>query len=239
MNHTGALEHKHPIHEELSGYEGAKLGMWLFLATELLLFGVLFATFGILHVKFLDSFKLAHHALDKTLGGANTAVLILSSLSAALALDSIQRGRQKLCSFLLLLTILFAGGFLVIKYVEYTSKFSHHIYPGKTEKIVDPKSHSHEYITVDDYITREKIAPLEGEKLKKGVNLFFSCYFLMTGIHGLHVVIGMSILFVLMLGVRKGKYTSWSYTSIENGVIYWHLVDLIWIYLFPLLYLIR
>ena len=119
-----------PVHEELGGYEGAKLGMWLFLATELLLFGVLFAAFALFHAKFLDAFKLAHYSLDKVMGAGNTVVLILSSMSAALSLDAIQRGRRKLCSFLLALTILLAGVFLAVKYFEYSHKFHYNIFPG-------------------------------------------------------------------------------------------------------------
>ena len=229
---------RHPVHEELGGYEGAKLGMWLFLATELLLFGVLFAGFALFHVTFLEAFKLAHHSLDKIMGGTNTVVLILSSMSAALSLDAIQRGRRKLCSFLLVLTILLASVFLVIKYFEYSHKFQHNIFPGSAEYIVDPASKSHEYIKVDDYISREKLSELSAKNLKRGIDLFFTFYFVMTGIHGLHVVIGMSVLAILFFLNRRGRYSHWYYTPIENGALYWHLVDLIWIYLFPLFYLI-
>ncbi len=228
----------HPVHEELGGYEGAKMGMWLFLGTELLLFGVLFASFGLFHVKFIDAFQIAHHSLDKIMGGANTIVLILSSLSVALSLDAIQKGRRKICSFLLILTVALASIFLVIKYFEYTGKFSHNIFPGEAEQIVDPSSKNHEYIKVNDYIAREKIAEPRAEYLKKGIDLFFTFYFVMTGVHGLHILIGMTVLFVIFLKNRKGRYSHWYYTPIENGALYWHLVDLIWIYLFPLFYLI-
>ena len=229
---------KKQIHEELAGYEGAKLGMWLFLATELLLFGVLFAGFTIFHVKFLDAFKLAHHSLDKIMGGTNTVVLIVSSLCVALSLDAIQRGKRKLCTFLLALTIALAGTFLVIKYFEYGHKFEHKIFPGNAAQFIDPASHKHEYIKIEDYITREKLNETDALKLRQGVNLFFTFYFVMTGIHGLHVVIGMTILGIILIWNRKGRYSHWYYTPVENGALYWHLVDLIWIYLFPLFYLI-
>ncbi len=229
----------HPIHEELGGYEGAKLAMWLFLATELLLFGVLFASFGIFHAKFFDAFSLAHHSLDKVMGGTNTLVLIISSMSVALALDAIQRGRRKLCSFLLFFTIVLASVFLVIKYFEYTGKFQHDIFPGSAHAIVDPEAaEHHEYITVSQYISRENLQGQAAEELKNGINLFFTFYFLMTGIHGLHVVIGMIVLLVIFLKNRRGRYSHWYYTPVENSALYWHLVDLIWIYLFPLFYLI-
>ena len=228
----------HPVHEELGGYEGAKLGMWLFLATELLLFGVLFASFALFHVKYLDAFQLAHHSLDKIMGGINTIVLIVSSLSVALALDSIQRGKRKLCSFLLITTITLASVFLVVKYFEYKGKFQQNIFPGNASKIVDPESIDHSYIKVEDYIAREKLEEKEANKLTQGINLFFTFYFLMTAIHGLHVLIGMSVLAFLWFRNRAGLYSHWYYTPIENGALYWHLVDLIWIFLFPLFYLI-
>lgn len=240
MNQAEVLTHsdRHPVHEELGGYEGAKLGMWLFLATELLLFGVLFASFGLFHAKYLDAFKLAHHSLDKIMGGLNTIVLIVSSMSAALSLDAIQRGRRKLCGALLLSTVILAGVFLVVKYFEYTGKFAHGIFPGNAAQIVDPNSTAHEYITTSAYFAREGITGIAAEQMQKGIDLFFAFYFVMTGVHGLHVVIGMSILFFFFLQNRQGRFSHWCYTPIENGALYWHLVDLIWIYLFPLFYLI-
>lgn len=243
-----AIREKHPVHEELGGYEGAKMGMWLFLATELLLFGVLFAGFALFHTRFLDSFKIAHHSLDKVMGGTNTIVLIVSSMSVALALDSIQRGRRKLCGYLLLVTIALASTFLVIKYFEYTHKFHIGIFPGEgvaslfeeapPMHIVDPANDNHEEILLSDYIAREGLSEAAGKNLEKGIHLFFFFYFLMTGIHGLHVVIGMTVLAIIFFKNRKGRYSHWYYTPVENGALYWHLVDLIWIYLFPLFYLI-
>lgn len=235
---TKSTEQKSAVHEELAGYEGSKLGMWLFLATELLLFGVLFATFAMFHAQYIEAFKLAHHSLDRLMGGVNTIILIISSMSIALSLDAIQRGKRKLCGFLLILTVVLASGFLLVKYFEYTKKFSHNIYPGSAEHIVDPSSDSHEYIKISDYIKKENIAEKEAKKLKTGINLFFAFYFMMTGIHGVHVVIGMAVILFLFFRNRSGLYSHWYYTPVENGALYWHLVDLIWIYLFPLFYLI-
>lgn len=229
----------HPVHEELGGYEGAKMGMWLFLATELLLFGVLFAGFGIMHAKYIDAFKVAHHALDPIMGGINTVVLIVSSMSVALALDSIQRGRRKQASWLLLFTVALASVFLIVKYFEYTGKFAHGIFPGDAAMIVNPDNHAHEYIPLADYMKSQGMNAAQALQFKNGVNLFFAFYFVMTGIHGLHVIIGMTVLLILMFQTRAGRYSHWYYTPIENGALYWHLVDLIWIYLFPLMYLIK
>ncbi len=227
---------RHPVHEELGGYEGAKLGMWLFLATELLLFGVLFALFALFHGKFLEPFKAAHHTLDKVMGGVNTIVLIVSSLSVALGLDAIQRGRRKLSMWCMAITIALAGTFLVIKYFEYTEKFDHHIYPGNALEIKDDAVHKK--VPVEEYIARRNMNAEQAEHFKKGINLFFTFYFMMTGVHGLHVVIGMTVLLILLLKMGQGRYSHWYYTPVENGALYWHLVDLIWIYLFPLFYLI-
>jgi len=222
---------KHPVHEELAGYEGAKFGMWLFLATELLLFGVLFAGFAIFHAKYPVEFKLAHMSLDRVMGSINTVILITSSMTVALAIDAIQRGKRNLSIWFLAATILLASGFLVVKYFEYTAKFHHSIFPGNAQQVVIDH-HTHQYGPVP--------SQWEGKAVdKNGVNLFFSFYFVMTGIHGLHVLIGMIVLTWVLIGMIKGKYTHWYYTFVENGGLYWHLVDLIWIYLFPLFYLIQ
>jgi len=222
---------KHPVHEELAGYEGAKFGMWLFLATELLLFAVLFAGFAIFHAKYPVEFKLAHMSLDRVMGSINTVILITSSMTVALAIDAIQRGKRNLSIWFLVATILLASGFLVVKYFEYTAKFHHNIFPGNAQKVVIDH-HTHQYGPVP--------SQWEGKAVdKNGVNLFFSFYFVMTGIHGLHVLIGMIVLTWVLIGMIKGKYTHWYYTPVENGGLYWHLVDLIWIYLFPLFYLIQ
>ena len=228
---------KHPVHEELGGYEGAKLGMWLFLATELLLFGVLFAVFAVMHALYLDAFKLAHNTLDKTLGGINTVVLIISSMSVALALDAIQRGRRKLCSWLLILTMALAATFLVVKYFEYTGKFHYDIYPGSVAALKDVETQ--EYRSMEEWAIKEGWSEEKAIRMQNGVNLYFALYFTMTGIHGLHIVIGMLILAGIWIKNQRGQYSHWYYTHVENGALYWHLVDLIWIFLFPLFYLIQ
>ena len=230
MSQAHAVD-RHPAHEELGGYEGAKLAMWLFLATELLLFGVLFAGFALFHGKYGTEFKLAHMSLDRVMGGLNTLILITSSVTAVLALDSIQRGRRTRALWMLGTTVVLASGFLVVKYFEYSGKFHHGIFPGEVAQIVvDHATHAYGPIP----------ATWEGAPVdKNGIVLFFSFYFIMTAIHGLHVVIGMSIIIGLMIKMARGRYSHWYYTPVENGTLYWHLVDLIWIYLFPLFYLVQ
>ena len=230
MSLTHAID-RHPSHEELGGYEGAKLAMWLFLATELLLFGVLFAGFALFHGKYPVEFKLAHMSLDKVMGGVNTLILITSSITAVLGLDAIQRGKRNRSLWMLGATIVLAGGFLVVKYFEYSGKFANGIFPGEVANIILEKG-SHTYSPIPEVWNGNTIDP-------NGIVLFFSFYFVMTAIHGLHVVIGMSIIVGLMIKMARGRYSHWYYTPVENGTLYWHLVDLIWIYLFPLFYLVQ
>jgi len=195
------VEHAHAHHvDPVVEYKSAKFGMWLFIATELLLFGGLFTAYTIFRSKYPDLFAEQHLELNKTLGAINTAVLIFSSLTMALGVTSIERGKQNLLRLFLFITILCGIGFGVNKYFEYSAKFHHHIYPD--------------------------------------TSIFFALYFMMTGLHMLHVLAGVLVLtFVLVLSFR-GRFSEKYFTPVELGGIYWHLVDLIWIYLFPLLYLI-
>lgn len=181
-------------------YSSSKLGMWLFLGTEILLFGGLFAAYAIFRAKYPEMFAEQHEELNKQMGAINTCILIFSSLTMAMGVTAIKRGKQKLTAILLLITIICGLGFGVVKYFEYSAKFAHHIYPD--------------------------------------TSIFFSLYFMMTGLHMLHVFIGLLILATMFVLTLKGKFTSEYNTPIEVGGLYWHLVDLIWIYLFPLLYLI-
>ena len=196
-----SVEHSHGHHMDPAvEYSSSKLGMWLFLGTEILLFGGLFAAYAIFRAKYPEMFFEQHVELNKKMGAVNTCILIFSSLTMAMGVSAIQRGKQKVTAILILITILCGLGFGVVKYFEYSAKFHHHIYPD--------------------------------------TSIFFSLYFLMTGLHMLHVFIGLTILSVLFVLTLKGKFTAKYSTPVEVGGLYWHLVDLIWIYLFPLLYLI-
>ena len=192
--------------------ESAKLGMWLFLVTEILLFGGLFCAYSIYRAWNPDMFHNAHQYLDIPLGAINTVVLITSSVTMALAIRSMQLGKKKLCIGNLVATVALAGVFLVIKYFEYHHKFELGLLPGK-------------------YYTFQGI---------EGTNphVFFSVYFLMTGLHGFHVIGGMAVITWLIIRTSRNAFSADYYTPIEMTGLYWHLVDLIWIFLFPLLYLI-
>jgi cytochrome c oxidase subunit 3 len=194
-------------------FQANKFGFWLFLATEILLFGGLFVAFVVFQSMFPETFKEAHHHLDRTMGSVNTVVLICSSFTMAMAVRSSQTNRPRALIGFLVVTLLLAGTFLVIKYFEYSAKIEHGLLPGFW---YDPHGPGN---------------PVNG-------NLFFGLYFMMTGLHGLHVLAGMiAISWVLSNAIKRRFSSSW-YTPVELTGMYWHLVDLIWIYLFPLFYLI-
>jgi cytochrome c oxidase subunit 3 len=215
--HHPALQHHFFDMEQQ--HESVKLGVWLFLLTEILLFGGLFCFYALYRAHHPELFIAMAHFLDWKMGALNTAVLIISSVTVALAIRSIQQNKAKECAVLLGVTIALAGVFLVVKYFEYTHKFEMGIFPG-------------EYFASQDVLNAAAAAG------QANPHSFFSIYFLMTGLHGLHVVFGMIFLGWLLVRVLKGRYDSVNYVGIEMGGLYWHLVDLIWIYLFPLMYLI-
>ena len=195
-------------------FDASKIGMWLFLTTEILMFGGLFVGFGLMQAKFPAAFLAAHHHLDRTLGALNTVVLLISSFTMVMAVWAAQNSKKKALIIFLILTIACAGVFLVVKYFEYSHKFHDGLLPGK---FFDTKRHGD----------------------PPGQFMFFSFYFMMTGLHGFHILAGMAVLSVLLRNAIKGSYNSNYYTPVDLVGLYWHLVDLIWIYLFPLLYLIQ
>jgi len=187
-------------HDPSVAFESAKLGVWTFLATEVLLFGALFTAYTIFRMKYPELFRVEHAKLDRVLGAVNTVVLITSSFTVVLGVDAIRRGKARLLEAYFGATILLAAVFLCVKYVEYAAKFHHGLYPG--------------------------------------TNLFFSLYFMMTGLHGAHVLLGMAVLTYVLVLSRRGRLSENYYTPVEMSGLYWHFVDLVWIYLFPLLYLV-
>lgn len=197
-------------------FDAAKMGMWLFLLTEILLFGGLFCAYAVYSTEHAVMFHSAHKMLDWKMGALNTVVLITSSLTVALAIRSIQLNERKAAIWLLVATIVCAGIFLVVKYFEYSHKIHLGLLPGN-------------FYHYDGS---------EGVIIGSNPHIYFGIYFAMTGLHGLHVVIGMIVLGWVLIRLIKGEFNSDYYTPVELGGLYWHLVDLIWIYLFPLLYLI-
>jgi cytochrome c oxidase subunit 3 len=193
-------------------FEAAKLGMWLFLVTEVLLFGGLFVGYGIMHSKHPEAFVAAHHHLDWRLGALNTIVLLLSSFTMVMGVWAAQTGQRKKLIAFLLLTVILAMVFMGVKYVEYSHKFHEGLLPGKF--------YSHQGDTVP------------------GQFMFFSFYFMMTGLHGIHVLLGIVAILWITFRAWRGHFSAQYYGPVDIVGLYWHLVDLIWIYLFPLMYLI-
>lgn len=190
---------------------GARMGMWVFLFTEVLLFGGMFLVYAVYRFQHPDLFKLAALELNTAMGTFNTIVLLTSSLTMVLAIVAMQKNKKKLALFYLYATIGFAVVFMIVKYFEWSAKFHHGIYPGSEELL----------------------------NKQNGEILFFGLYFVMTGLHAFHVIIGVIIIAFIIAFVKRGKITHDNYVKMENGGLYWHLVDLIWIFLFPLFYLIH
>jgi len=200
----GTVEH---IHRD---DEGSRLGMWLFLFTELLLFGGMFLVYAVYKFTHSEQFHIAAKELNTLFGALNTIILLTSSLTIVLAIVAISRGQKYLSLFFQLMTLAMAGGFLVNKYFEWSAKIAHGIYPG-SEKLLEKES---------------------------GEILFFGLYYVMTGLHGLHVIIGMVLIGVMTWWTWKDKINQSQFVRLESAGLYWHLVDVIWIFLFPLFYLI-
>jgi cytochrome c oxidase subunit 3 len=184
--------------------------MWLFLFTELLLFGGLFLLYGAYFARYPHEFAAAGHGMPRVLGTINTVILLTSSLLAAMAVTAIRRNKIRTTVRLLDGTILCAGLFLVNKYLEWSTEIANGIYPGSTLLVSGPP----------------------------GESIFFSLYYLTVGLHGLHVLIGAVLLESVALRVQRGTIDSSNYILLENCTLFWHLVDLVWIFIFPLYYLI-
>jgi cytochrome c oxidase subunit 3 len=229
------MSHEHPPHLQHhfdtseQQFDAGKLGIWLFLATEILLFGGLFCAYAIYRANHPEIFLYAHQFLDKVLGGTNTVILLCSSLTMAWAVRASQLGQRKLLITLLSLTLLGGFGFMGIKYVEYKAKWEHGLLPG---------THFAPHEEAAGSQAEENAKPAEHGKRPSNVQIFFGIYFLMTGLHGLHVLAGMGAITWILVRSIKGHFGPEYFTPVDFVGLYWHLVDLIWIFLFPLLYLI-
>jgi cytochrome c oxidase subunit III len=202
---------KHVVHDHYDA-EASKIGMWLFIFTELLLFGVLFIIYAVYRYINHEAFHLAAEELDTFVGAVNTVILLVSSMTIAMSTTSLRKKNKTLTLMLTGITMILGVVFLVNKYFEWAGKFDHGIFPGS------------EYLT---------------ESLSQGEILFFGLYFIMTGLHALHIIIGLVIIAVAMWKVYTGKVHAERAALLENSGLYWHLVDIIWIFLFPLFYLIH
>lgn len=196
-----------PLHRDDAG---AKLGMWLFLFTELLLFGGLFLLYSAYLTRYPREFAAAGRGMHLAFGTVNTVILISSSLLVAMAVTAIQKNERRRVLALLGGTILCAAIFLFNKYLEWSAEIGRGIYPGSPRLQAGPP----------------------------GESVFYSLYYLTVGLHGLHVLAGGTLLAVVALRVRQGAIHAGNFVLLENGALYWHLVDLVWIFIFPLYYLL-
>jgi cytochrome c oxidase subunit 3 len=190
-------------------YEGAKLGMWLFLFTEILLFGGLFILYSAYRARYPLEFHEGGQHLNVVIGVANTLILLTSSLTVALSITALQKGERKVPILCLTTTIILGAVFLVNKYIEWSGEISRGIYPNSPILLQRPK----------------------------GDQIFFGLYYSMTGLHALHVFAGIVLLSVMLVLMVREKISSSDFNKLENAGLYWHLVDVIWIFLLPLFYL--
>ena len=202
--------------------ETSSFGMWVFLVTEIMFFGGLFASYLIYRFLYFDSFAAASTTIDVKWGAINTVVLICSSLTMAMGVHMAQLGKQKALVGFLIATMILGAGFLGIKGHEYAQKFEEHHVPGPSYHFVVEPEMAQKFHAIDPQKTE----------------IFFSLYFIMTGLHALHMVVGFGLLSWLIISSLKGKYGEHYYSPVEMVGLYWHFVDIVWIWLFPLLYLI-
>ena len=249
MHRTGELYGQFETLEQQK--ESAQFGMWVFLVTEVLFFGGLFLTYAVNRHLYFTAFGVGGNMLDLTLGTVNTVVLIASSFTMAMSVWAAQTNRKKLLPVCLILTLLLGGVFLGIKYVEYKQKFDHHLIPGHSFDLTyrinhpaptdNPKELAAERTEIEEAARHE--APTEPESgltaLNAHAQLYFSLYFGMTGLHALHMIVGGGLLVWVIKESLKGRFSTTYNTPIEIVGLYWHFVDVVWIYLFALLYLIN
>lgn len=200
----------HEIVDFNNDYIGSKLGFWLFLFTELMLFGAMFLVFSFFFYKFSSDFVLASSSLNIILGGTNTFILLISTYFMGMAFVHLKAGNIPKCKTKIYFTIFLALIFLTIKYFEWSAEIHHGIYPDSD--ILNAKEH--------------------------GEILFFGLYFTMTGFHGIHILAGIFLMIWVLILIKRRKITSENYVLLENVALYWDLVHLVWVFLFPLFYII-
>jgi cytochrome c oxidase subunit 3 len=198
------------ILEEKTDYQGSRMGMWLFLFTELLLFTGLFLLYSAFRSRYSSEFHTGAAELNKTMGTLNTVLLLTSSLTIALSINVIKEGKKRLSVIFQGLTVLLGLLFLLNKYFEWDEKIRHGIYPNSPELL----------------------------QIGKGETIFYGLYYLMTGLHGVHVIAGIILISIMMIMTINEKIHREKFVKLENAGLYWHLVDVVWVYLFPVFYLI-
>ncbi len=227
--HVFVPQHRHHFETEEQQREAGSFGMWLFLLTEIMFFGGMFFAYLLYRNWYYDAFVVASNQLSVPLGTANTAILITSGFFMALAVWAAEVRKKGLLVLFLIFTMLFGFAFLGIKADEYHEKWEMHHIPGASfdvSQFINPAAYG---------LKEPPLAPDAAQKTE----LFFFLYFAMTGMHALHMVIGLGILFWLLARAQRGEFTAGYVAPIENFGLYWHFVDIVWLFLFPLLYLIN
>lgn len=224
-HHDPDVAHHFETYEQQK--ESSSLGMWLFLAQEVMFFGGLFACYVVFRVLYPEAWSVGSHTLSIPIGAFNTSILLLSSFTMAMAVYSVQVGNQKHLVRYLTLTLLLGIAFVVVKwYLEYSPKLEHGMFPGA---MFNPDGY---------YPAAQAFAAQSAEQFGH-LQMFYLLYFLMTGMHALHMLIGFGILVVLIIRAQMGVYGPRRYNTIENFGLYWHFVDIVWVFLFPLFYLVH
>ncbi len=257
MSNVAAHADAHAHHQALQHHfdtmpqqkEAAVLGMWVFLLTEILFFGGLFVAYMIYRVWYFDAFAEASRRLSLFWGGLNTAVLIGSSLTMAMAVRCAQTNQRKATVNWLILTMILGTVFLGVKVIEYEDKFANHEVPGANYNWLYHEQHSstaleagaaagseHQRVASDAEHRQLSLTP---DQLQRTTQIYFSLYFTMTGLHALHMIIGIGLMGVITWMAWKGRFDAEYYTPVEMSGLYWHFVDIVWIFLFPLLYLVE
>jgi cytochrome c oxidase subunit 3 len=250
-SHPAHLAHQfdHPDQQKQS----SMLGMWIFLVTEVMFFGGLFLGYTVYRMKYPEAWIVGSHMLQIEWGGFNTIVLLASSLTMAMAVHTAQLGKKNLVAAWLIATMFLGFVFLGVKVVEYGAKIDHHLVPGAN---FDRTLHTAHAAPEEKNAFEKVLLRIFGEKSEAGhqgghvfnaalekanpanVELFYSFYFTMTGMHAVHMIIGEGIMLVMLIMTLKNYFTADYYNPIEISGLYWHFVDIVWIFLFPLLYLI-
>ncbi|MEN0058005.1 MAG: cytochrome c oxidase subunit 3 family protein [Bdellovibrio sp.] len=204
----------HHFKDATQEYDSGKQGIWLFMVTEILMFGAILVGYGIFHNIYPEMFAEGAKTLDWRMGFINTLVLIFSSFTMAISISFVQKNETKKAAFALATTVLCGAIFMVIKYFEYSHKFHLGLYPGH-------------------FLDTAKVGAEHAN-----LGMYFGFYYCMTGLHGIHVLVGMGLIIWLLIRTIRGDFHSQYWLPVEGVGIFWHIVDLIWIFLFPLLYLV-
>jgi len=242
VEHEARPELRHHFADEQQQRNAASLGMWWFLGTEIMFFGGMFCAYLIYRRWYFPEFAIASRSLSLPIGTFNTTVLICSSLTVAMAVRAAQLGNRKLQVRMLLLTLLFGLSFIGIKGIEWTEKYKEHHLPTFHYNVVGGEGdlvHKNAKFLGLDKLQNDPLKLHEREaEIQRHTQIFYSLYFALTGMHAIHMIIGVGIFVVITWMAHKGRFTPEYHTPLEIAGLYWHFVDIVWIYLFPLLYLI-